>query len=183
MNIYTKVINPHHFLASMSLFQRLFGRREPKQEDKPIQSSPVMPAERTMSTAITDKYPSEVSDSLNPYLPLVQNMISELREKTEKSVPEVGEFKIVYTEFHNPDPKLEVTDFILKVTKPPKSVTGHERRRYLEFVAYNVPSPYICEKVIAAGEKHEILAALDDANLPQRLIDLIPQMERDLRLS
>lgn len=167
----------------MSFFQRLFGRREPKHEDKPIQAPPAVLVEQREATAITDKYPSEVSDSLNPYLPLVQNMISELREKTERIVPEVGEFKIVYTEFHNPNPNLEVTDFILKVTKPPRSVTGHERRRYLEFVAYNVPSPYICEKVIAAGEKHEILAALDDTNLPQRLIDLIPQMERDLRLS
>ena len=72
----------------MSLFQRLFGRHEPKQEDKIIQAPLVVPAGQTASTAITDKYPRELSDSLKPYLPLVQNMISELRNMTEKSVPE-----------------------------------------------------------------------------------------------
>lgn len=181
----------------MSFFQKLIGKWLSKKEDKPIQAPPAVTAEEPTAEELTtkqtdsekqsekrsEKRTEKVPDQLKKFVPLVQKMISELRAKAVKKVPEVGEFRNVFSEFHNPYPDLEVTDFILKVTKPPKSVTGHERRRYLEFVAYNVPSPYICEKVIDAGEKHHILAALDDANLPARLINLIPKMERDLRLS
>ena len=186
----------------MSFFQKLIGKWLSKKEDKPIQTPPAVTAEEPTAKEPTAEEPTtkqtdsekqsekrsekrteKVPAQLKKFVPLVQKMISELRAKAVKKVPEVGEFRNVFSEFHNPYPDLEVTDFILKVTKPPKSVTGHERRRYLEFVAYNVPSPYICEKVIDAGEKHDILAALDDANLPARLINLIPKMERDLRLS
>lgn len=193
----------------MSFFQKLISKWLSKKEDKPIQTPPAVTAEeptakeptaevptaeesttkqtdsekqsQKRSEKRTEKRTEKVPAQLKKFVPLVQKMISELRAKAVKKVPEVGEFRNVFSEFHNPYPDLEVTDFILKVTKPPKSVTGHERRRYLEFVAYNVPSPYICEKVIEAGEKHDILAALNDANLPARLINLIPEMERDLR--
>lgn len=155
--------------------------KEPTAEESTTRQTDSEKQSEKQSEKRTEKRTEEVPAQLKKFVPLVQKMISELRAKAVKKVPEVGEFRNVFSEFHNPYPDLEVTDFILKVTKPPKSVTGHERRRYLEFVAYNVPSPYICEKVIEAGEKHDILAALDDANLPARLINLIPEMERDLR--
>ena len=54
---------------------------------------------------------------------------------------------------------------MLKITKPPKEVEGHEKKRYLELVAYNLPSPYIAEKVIGHGTKEDILKKLKEDGL------------------
>ena len=110
---------------------------------------------------------------------LVKKMIRDLRERVANEVPDEGEFKIIYEEFPNTDKGLDITDVMLKITKPPKCIEGHECKRYLELVLYKVPSPYICESIIGHGSKADIVATLYDDHLPHLLIEKIIQMERD----
>lgn len=110
----------------------------------------------------------------------VKKMIRDLRERVANEVPDEGEFKIVYEQFPNPDKGLNVTDIMLKITKPPKNIVGHERKRYLELVLYRLPSPYICESVVGHGSKADIIAKLYDDNLSQIILEKIPKMARDL---
>lgn len=109
----------------------------------------------------------------------VQKMVRDLRTRAANEVPDEGEFKIVYEEFPNTDKGLDITDIMLKITKPPKGIEGHERKRYLELVLYKLPSPYICESVVGHGSKADIMAKLYDDNLPQLIIEKIIKMERD----
>lgn len=110
-------------------------------------------------------------------------MIHELREQVKEHVPEVGDFPIVYSQFENPDKGMCVTDWMLKVTKPPKTIEPTERKRYLELVAYNLPSPYIAEKVLGFGGKSDILEMLlDEDNLVMTIKDKMPNLARDLEL-
>lgn len=111
---------------------------------------------------------------------LIKKMVADLLARAEREVPEYGDFKIVYEEFKNPDKSLFATDFMLKITKPPKEIEGHEKQRYLELVAYNVPSPYIAEKVIGRGNKEEILAQLKDNELCTKIKEKLIQLSRDL---
>ena len=108
-------------------------------------------------------------------------MIAALRERVETEVPERGEFRVVSESFRNPDNRLNATDIKLKITKPPVNIEGHETRRYLELVMYNLPSPYICERVLAAGTRQEIMTALYDDHLVQKILDKLPIMEQDLQ--
>lgn len=110
---------------------------------------------------------------------LVKKMIRDLRERVANEVPDEGEFKIIYEEFPNTDKGLDITDVMLKITKPPICIEGHECKRYLELVLYKVPSPYICESIIGHGSKADIVATLYDDHLPHLLIEKIIQMERD----
>lgn len=110
---------------------------------------------------------------------MVKKMIRDLRERVTNEVPEIGEFKIVYEQFPNPDKNLDITDIMLKVTKPSKIIEGHEHKRYLELVLYKLPSPYICESVVGRGSKADIIARLYDDNLPQLLVEKIIQTERE----
>lgn len=109
----------------------------------------------------------------------IMKMIRDLRARVPNEVPDVGEFKIVYEEFPNTDKGLDITDIMLKITKPPKSIEGHERKRYLELVLYKLPSPYICESIVGRGSKADIIAKLYEDNLPQYLFEKIHQMEKD----
>ena len=111
---------------------------------------------------------------------LIKKMVADLLARAEREVPEYGEFKIVHEEFKNPDKSLLATDFMLKITKPPKNIEGHEKKRYLELVAYNLPSPYIAEKVIGHGNKEEILAKLKESDLCQKIKEKLVQLSREL---
>ena len=115
---------------------------------------------------------------------LIKKMIHDLREQVKEKVPEVGDFPIVYSQFVNPDKGMCVTDWMLKVTKPPKNIEPTERKRYLELVAYNLPSPYIAEKVLGSGRKADILMMLQNEDDLVRVIkDKMPNLARDLELS
>jgi hypothetical protein len=112
---------------------------------------------------------------------LIRKMIRDLRELVDENVPDVGRFDIVYTEFKNNDKGFGVTDWMLKVTQPPKEIEATERKRYLELVAYNVPSPYIAESVICYGNKKDILACLlQEEALVAQIKGKMPRLARDL---
>ena len=112
---------------------------------------------------------------------LILKMILDLREQVMEKVPEVGRFKIVYAAFKNPDKGYRVSDWMLKVTQPPNEIDPSESKRYLELVAYNLPSPYIAEKVIGSGLKQDILKLLqDETALVANIRERIPALARDL---
>ncbi len=119
-------------------------------------------------------------DVMTTMMNIIQKLILQLRERVPQEVPEAGEFDIVYERVSNPDRSLDVSDFMLKVTKPPKEIPGTERERYLEFVLYSRSSPYMCESVVGFGSKADILAKLHDPDLLPVLLKKIPEMERDL---
>lgn len=112
---------------------------------------------------------------------LIRKMISDLREQVVENVPEAGHFGIVHAEFKNPDKGMGVTDWMLKVTQPPKSLDEKEVERYLELVAYNLPSPYIAESVVGFGNKKDILKKLNDEDaLIEVILNKMPKLARDL---
>lgn len=112
---------------------------------------------------------------------LIRKMIRDLREQVDEKVPEAGRFKIVYSEFKNPDKGMRVTDWMLKITQPPKSLDPTETKRYLELVAYNLPSPYIAESVMGYGKKSDIKKLLQDEDkLMAKIKEKIPNLARDL---
>ena len=110
----------------------------------------------------------------------IKKMVEDLLKRAEREVPEYGEFKNVSEEFKNPDKTLFVTDFKLRITKPPKNIEGHETRRYLELAAYNFPSPYVAERVICAGTKDEIIAELKNPDLCAKIKEKCAKLSDDL---
>ena len=46
---------------------------------------------------------------------LIRKMIRDLLEQIDEKVPEVGPFKIVYSDFKKPDKGMCVTDWMLKI--------------------------------------------------------------------
>ena len=108
---------------------------------------------------------------------LIRKMIRDLRELVDENVPDVGQFDVVYTEFKNNDKGFEVTDWVLKVTQPPKEIEPSETKRYLELVAYNLPSPYIAESVIGYGGKKDILTLLlQEETLAAQIKEKMPKL-------
>ena len=105
-------------------------------------------------------------------------MVEKLFARAEREVPEYGAFKLVYEEFKNPDKNLKATDFMLKISKPENA--PNEKFRFLEAVAYDLPTPYIAQRVLASGDKAEILNALKDSNLKKELPQILKNLSEEL---
>ena len=112
---------------------------------------------------------------------LIRKMISDLREQVVKQVPEVGEFKIVFAGFENPDNSYRVSKWVLRVTQLSEKVDPTLRERYLELVAYDLYSPYLIESVVGFGDKEKIMERLNDEDaLINTILDKMPKLARDL---
>lgn len=112
---------------------------------------------------------------------LIRNMICDLREQVVELVPEVGEFKIVFAGFENPDNSYRVSKWVLKITQPPKEVDPTLRERYLELAAYDLYSPYLIESVVGFGDKGKIMERLgDEDDLTKTILEKMPKLARDL---
>lgn len=107
-----------------------------------------------------------------------KKIIKDLLARAEREVPEYGGFKLVYEEFKNPDKNLHATDFMLKISKPQGA--SDEKLRFLEAVAYDLPKPYISERVLASGNKEDILKALQDKELEQKLVETFKTLSKNL---
>ena len=112
----------------------------------------------------------------------VKQMVETLLEKAKDSraLPDYGDFSPLYTEFKNPDSNLCATDFMLKIVKPHNSIEGHETKRNLELVAYKLPSPYIAERLLASGTTEEILEALKDPTLLEKITSATESLSKSL---
>ena len=112
----------------------------------------------------------------------IETMVKTLSEKAKDSraLPPYGEFSPLYTEFKNPNPELCATDFMLKIVKPHNSIEGHETLRNLELVAYKLPSPYIAERLLVSGTSDEILKALQDPELLNKISSAAESLSKSL---
>lgn len=108
----------------------------------------------------------------------IENMVKKLFARAEREVPEYGSFKLVYEEFKNTDKNLNATDFMLKISKPQGA--ENEKLRFLEAVAYDLPKPYISERLIASGNKEDILKALKNDNLKTELAEVFKNLAKKL---
>lgn len=99
----------------------------------------------------------------------IKKCIAELYRRGSEEVREYGEFSPIYVQFTNPEKSLSATDFALKISKPPKTIEGHEIIRNLELVAYKLPSPYKVERILSTGTKKEVLDTLRSKEFFERL--------------
>lgn len=106
------------------------------------------------------KAPKEIKTMEEHIKKMVQDLL-----KQESYITEYGDFSMVYSEFKNPLKDLVATDFMLKVSKPPKHIENHEKKRYLEVIAYKLPAPIKSTRIIAVGEKDDILKKLQEPEI------------------
>lgn len=111
---------------------------------------------------------------------LIKKMITDLLARAEREVPEYGEFRVVWEEFKNPDKSLDATDFLLKITKPPKEIAGTEKERYLEVAALKRGTPYGAESVIGFGTKEDILNKLKEDGLANKIKEKLISLSKGL---
>lgn len=109
---------------------------------------------------------------------LVVDAIVGLRRKVKLFMPQNGDFKVIYSEFDNPDNTINLSYLRLKVS--PVGLEGREKIRHLEFAAFKEDCPYQAEIAVFRGTKQEILDKLDSEELPNELLRLIPKLEDDL---
>lgn len=110
----------------------------------------------------------------------VKNMVKKITLRAEREVPEYGDFAPVYEEFKNTDTSLKATDFMLKIVKPPSNIKGHEKLRYIELSAYQLPMPYKMSRLIAKGTKEEILQQLKEEDFFETITKNFSEMSRNL---
>lgn len=109
----------------------------------------------------------------------IKKMVQDLL-KQKSYITEYGDFSAVYSEFKNPDKDLVATDFMLKVSKPPKHIENHEKKRYLEVVAYKLPTPIKATRIIAAGERDDILKKLQEPDIVKKIEKAVRELSENL---
>ena len=109
----------------------------------------------------------------------IQKMVQNLSARAEREVPEYGNFKEVFEIVPDKDKNARALGYALKIRKP--LIKGDEKLRGLEAVVYDSYSDYMCERVIAKGTKEDILKALKDDKLADKLevafVELSKQLE------
>ncbi len=109
-----------------------------------------------------------------------ENTLKKLHDRAQREVPEYGDFKIIDEKFVNPDKNLKVTDFEIKIVNPPKNIEDQEILRGIYITAYNSPSPYKAERLIAAGTKKEILEKLQSKEFLNEILDAAKSLSHSL---
>lgn len=108
----------------------------------------------------------------------VQKMVQNLSARAEREVPEYGNFKEVFEIVPNKDKNARALGYALKIRKP--LIKGDEKLRGLEAVVYDSRSDYMCERVIAKGSKEDILKALQDKDLVNKLEVAYVELSKNL---
>ncbi len=101
----------------------------------------------------------------------VDALIARMLERTEREVPEHGDFCPVLEFFGNMDKETQdvVGKYGLKLYKMPKDVVADPKMRYLEAAAYAPGGGYKADLVVGSGTKEEIIALLKSADFPIEL--------------
>lgn len=110
----------------------------------------------------------------------VKNMVKKITLRAEREVPEYGDFAPVYEEFKNTDTSLKATDFMLKIVKPSNNIAGHEKLRYIELTAYQLPTPYKISRLVGRGTKEEILELLKEDSFYEKIAESFSEMSKNL---
>ncbi|MCQ2738728.1 MAG: hypothetical protein MJ237_00715 [bacterium] len=112
---------------------------------------------------------------------LIKESFQKLSERAEREVPEYGDFSPVFETFKNPDNTLCATDFLIQISKPPKTVENHQTIRNFELVAYNFPSPYKISTILKTGTKEELMQKLQNENIYEEIESRLKSIAKDLK--
>jgi len=100
----------------------------------------------------------------------VYDIIDKVAKRSEREVPDYGEFAPVYEDFKNQDPKLNFVDrYMLKVVKMPKADVPDEKKRYIEASVYSPAGDYKADVLLAGGYKDDIMKELKSKEFPEKL--------------
>lgn len=110
----------------------------------------------------------------------VRSMVDDLKRKIERSVPEEGDFRMVYSEFKNSHRDMCLTDIMLQFHPIPAHLTDYKTERWLELVGYKLPCPYKSTVIIFKGTKQETLGFLTQPEVIDKILDLIPRLNYNL---
>lgn len=111
----------------------------------------------------------------------LENTIKKIYDRAEREVPEYGDFAAISEKFSNPDKSLNATDFEIKLFKTPKNIEDHQILRDIVINAYNNPSPYAAQKLVAVGTKSEILEKLKSKEFLADVIDAVKSLSNNLK--
>lgn len=112
---------------------------------------------------------------------LLHQMIKDFRRRVADEMPDKGDFQTIEEEFENTDVSVNLTQIALRVITLPKWMEDSDVERCMELAGYKYPSPYMSTRSVIYGRKHDLLAKLDDKQLVQQLLDIIPKLADDLR--
>ena len=129
---------------------------------------------------VTFKGIQKMEDNVKSFDRSIEESIKMLLERAEREVPEYGEFSPVYEQLKNTDKSLCATDFVLKITKPPKNIENHEKIRNLEVSAYRLPYQYRAERIVTTGDKDAILKALSSKDLSVKVKSALVSLSESL---
>ena len=96
----------------------------------------------------------------------IKTLIQKILERSEREVPEYGDFKMVYEILPNIKKELSATDFVLRIERPAES---EPTLRTLDAVAYKVPLIKRYERTLASGTKDDILKAMNDEGFADKV--------------
>lgn len=110
----------------------------------------------------------------------IHELVSILISKVESMIPEVGDFKAVYSECKVEDRNLCLTDILLKVEPLLEHLHSAPNKRYLTIVGYKLPTPIKCSQILYKGTKEEILHLLQSECLISRIETIIQRLNDNL---
>jgi len=104
----------------------------------------------------------------------ISKTLKTLHDRAEREVTPYDYFKPVQIPLENPDKSLYVGDITLRISQPPKeSSSGYKTQRNLEVVVCSPNGKDDFSKIIANGNKKELLESLKDKALAKELEDFI----------
>lgn len=129
--------------------------------------------------------PMSMDDKEKYYIENLHKVIDDVSTRSEREVPEYGEFAPVSEFFKNVDKDIPADKFVLRVIKMPKEDYPDEKQRFIEASVFAPAGDYKADMLIGAGHKKEILETLKSKDFPTRLndayIDLIDMLKDEDR--
>jgi len=101
----------------------------------------------------------------------VYDIINKVATRSEREVPDYGDFAPVYEDFKNKNTDVPVGRYMLKVLKMPKADVADEKQRFIEASVYAPAGDYKAEMLLSGGHKDEILKELNSDKFPEKLND------------
>ena len=101
----------------------------------------------------------------------VDMTIKKLSERSEREVPEYGDFAPVVEMFDNLSPNTSdiAGKYALAIIRLPKDVEPDPKQRYIEAAAYEPTGTYKAKMVVGSGKKDEVLKMLKDPEFAKEL--------------
>lgn len=112
---------------------------------------------------------------------LLHKLIMDVRRRVAAELPDEGDFQTIEEAFDNTDDSVNLTQIALRVIKLPKWMEDSNVERCMELAGYKYPSPYMSTRSVIYGRKPDLLAKLDEEQLVQQFLDIIPKLADDLR--